>query len=274
MAGVTLEPAPTAQAARTGPARVLGRLPRSVSPMQIATILAIVALAYLLLVPLIATVLSAFRGPLETLPFAEGSYQTFENFFAIYRSGALRTTLLDTAIYVGGAVAIALAIGFSLAWVIERTDVPGRNWLFVLALAPLLLPPIILSQSWLLMVSSKTGFLNVVIRTFLPFFERGPIDAFSVPGMILVQGVLFVPFFTILLTSVFRNMDGGLEEAARVSGAGFVATFLRVSLPLLKPGVLSVALLGAIIIMGSFEVPLLFGVGSGSDVISLRLWNS
>lgn len=242
--------------------------------MRLVTVVAIVTLAYLLVVPLTITVLTSFRGPVQKLPFEDGSHFTVDNFARLYQSGALTQTLVDTAAYVLGSVAVSFVISFAISWVIERTDFPARSWVLLGVLTPLLLPNIVLSLAWVLLVSPGAGFLNLVIRAFLPFFESGPINGFSMAGMILVQGILFVPFFTFLISSVLRNMDGTLEDASRASGAGLWQTFFRVTLPLLAPGLLSVSLLGGIIIMGVFEVPLLFGVGSGVDVISLRLWQS
>jgi iron(III) transport system permease protein len=252
----------------------LRRLLPAITPMGVITSIAVVTLVYLLLVPLAVTVFSAFRGPVEALPFEARAVNTVQNFVSIYQSGALSSTLLDTAIFVGGSVVVAFVIGLTLAWLIERTDLPIRNFIFLAALTPLVLPGIILSQSWVLLLTPNLGFLNRVIRFILPFFESGPINGFSMYGMILVQGVLFVPFFTLLLTSIVRNMDGSLEEASRASGASTVQTLRRVTLPMLTPGLLSVVLLGAILIMGVFEVPLLFGIGAGADVISLRMWLS
>ena len=238
-------------------------------PLKVA---AIATLGYLLLVPLTVTVLTSLRGPVRKLPFEPGSYFTFDNFIRLYQSGALTQTLTDTSLYVLGSVCVAFVISFAISWVLERTDFPARNWVFAGVLTPLMLPNIVLSQAWVLLISPGAGFLNLVLRAFLPFFERGPLNGFSMAGMILVQGILFVPFFTFLISSVLRNMDGTLEDASRASGAGLWQTLLRVTLPVLAPGLLSVSVLGAIIIMGVFEVPLLFGVGSGVNVISLRLW--
>ena len=245
---------------------------RRITPIRLLTAAAVAALIYLLIVPLSVTFYSSFRGPSDSLPFESGGFFHLGNFNDLAISGVLVSTFVGTAEFVGGSVAVGLLIGVALAWLIERTDFPGRNVLFMASIAPLAIPPIILAQAWVVMVSPSTGLLNVLIRTLIPIFETGPINGFSLYGMIFVQGILFVPFFTVLLTAVFRNMDASLEEASWASGGSAIQTIRRITIPLVMPGVASIALLGGIIILGVFEVPLLFGVGAGVDVVSLRMW--
>ena len=67
-------------------------------------------------------------------------------------------------------------------------------------------------------------------------------------------------------------MDSALEEASRASGASLLQTVRRVTLPILLPGMLAVLMLSVVIILGQFEVPLLFGVGVGAKIFNLRIW--
>jgi len=97
-------------------------------------------LFYLILAPLAMTVFTAFRGPLDLLPFEPAARTTLANFVDIVAGGRLTSTVRDTTVYVTGSVLIAFVVGGSLAWVIERTDLPFRNVLFVVALGGLLVP--------------------------------------------------------------------------------------------------------------------------------------
>jgi iron(III) transport system permease protein len=90
--------------------------------------------------------------------------------------------------------------------------------------------------------------------------------------MILVQGLANVTFFFLLLSAVLKNMDGGLEEASKASGASTFQTLRRVTFPILVPGIVAVLMLNFIITLGQFEVPLLFGISAGANIFSLRIF--
>ena len=255
-----------------------GRLPwvRKLTPrfsaMTLITGFAVVLLFYLLIVPLAVQIFAAFRGPTTALPFQSTAYTTLDNLREVYTGGGMTATLIDTSYFVGGSVALSLMIGFTLAWLIERTDLPYRRLMFVVILMPAIMPGLVRAQAWLLMLAPSTGLFNQGIRAVLPFWETGPINPFSFPGMILVQGIGGATFFFLLLSAVLRNMDGALEEASATSGGGTLQTLRRVTFPIMLPGILAVVMLNMIITVGQFEVPLLFGIGAGANIFSLRIW--
>ena len=233
---------------------------------------ALVAAAYLLAPPLVFTFYAAFRAPADRLPFEQGTSWGFGNLTAIYTSGALQSTLVDTSIFVAGSVALALAIGFTLAWLVERTDLPRRNVVFVLLLFPLMMPSLVTTMGWLLLLGERVGAVNVAIRTVLPFWKAGPFDVFSMYGMVVVQGLSLVSLAFLFASAGLRNMDPALEEASRTSGASPLVTLRRVTLPVLMPHLLGVGLLAAIFTVESFEVPLLLAGGANADIFSTRLY--
>ncbi|MEE8493890.1 MAG: iron ABC transporter permease [Nitrospirales bacterium] len=253
------------------------RLKPRMNGMTLITGSAVVLLLYLLIVPLAVQIFSAFRGPATSLPFESTASFTLSNIKDAYTSGGMKATIIDTSYFVGGSVLVSLVIGFALAWLIERTDLPYRRMFFVLILMPAIMPGLVRAQAWLIMLAPKTGIFNQSIRWIVPdwlidFGGAGPINPFSFPGMILVQGLGGATFFFLLLSAVLRNMDGGLEEASATSGASPLQTLRRVTAPILLPGILAVVMLNVIITVGQFEVPLLFGIGAGANIFSLRIW--
>ena len=250
----------------------LGKLTPRFSAMTLITGAAVLLLFYLLIVPLAVQIFAAFRGPTTALPFQSTAYTTLDNLREVYAGGGMTATLIDTSYFVGGSVMLSLMIGFTLAWLIERTDLPYRRLMFVAILMPAIMPGLVRAQAWLLMLAPSTGLFNQGIRAVLPFWETGPINPFSFPGMILVQGIGGATFFFLLLSAVLRNMDGALEEASATSGGGTLQTLRRVTFPIMLPGILAVVMLNMIITVGQFEVPLLFGIGAGANIFSLRIW--
>ena len=233
---------------------------------------AVLAAVYIIGPPLGMTLYSAFRVPGNKLPFEGGVTWGLDNFTKVYTNGALQNTLTDTAIFAAGSVLVGFTIGFILAWLVERTDLPFRNYVFVLLLFPLMMPAIVVTIGWMLLLSNRVGMVNVVLRTFLPFFKAGPLEIFSMYGMIIVQGFGLVTLMFIFVSAALRSMDPSLEEASRASGASFITTARRVVVPILRPSVLGAIVLGVILTTESFEVPLLLSVGADADILSTHIW--
>lgn len=250
--------------------RTTGRRSRPTT-MTIAMIVAGAATFVLLAVPLIVQVITAFRGPF--LPFGVSSAQWgVDNFVTLWQ---LREdfwgVLGATGAFVGGSTALALLMAFGLAWVTVRTDAPLRRIISVMVIVPYIIPPIVKAQAFLLMLSPESGVLNQLLR-LLPFTGDVPIDPYAFSTMILIQALTNVTFPYLMIVPILTNMDGSLEESARVSGASWPRTLRRITLPMLWPGLLGVTVLTFILGLGSLEVPLLFGQQSGKNIFALKLW--
>ncbi len=239
----------------------------------IAVTFAAVAAIYLVMAPLLALLSTAFRGPSDLLPFEPGAHWTFDNLVEVYlRTNLLSTVLPSTAIFVLGSVVVTFFTAFTLAWLVERTDLPWRTAIFTVILFPLLVPGIVMAFAWTLLFAPNAGWVNVALRAVLGLDGNGPINIFSMPGLILCQGIASVPFVFLLLGSVMRTMNPALEEASSASGARPFTTFFRVTLPVLRPGVLAPLILATLVALEQFEMPLIIGFPARINVFSTRLY--
>jgi iron(III) transport system permease protein len=219
------------------------------------------AAIYLIAVPLAMLLFAAFRGPGDYLPFEPGAGWTLPAYArAVYRSRHLHSHparhLHLCRGYGGGRVRHR----FRLAWLIERTDLPGREIWFALILFPLLVPTPVLAIAWIFLMGPNAGWLNLAIRATFGLDGSGPIDIFSMGGLILCQALASAPFVFLLLSATLRTMDPALEEASGTSGASASTTFCRVTLPVLLPGVLAPLILITLITAEQFELPLIVGL--------------
>ncbi len=242
-------------------------------------IIAALALAMWLAAPaLVISIIQAFRPPAGNLFFESSSFWGFSNFVDVYTGGrALQSTLIDTTIYTVGSVALAFALGLTLAWLVERTNLPGRNLIFVLLLFPLMMPAIVTTFGWVLLLAERKGLINVVVRTVLNWmpgvdFTSGPFSLTTMYGMVVLQGFGGVTLMFIFIGAALRSMDPALEEASRASGATFLQTVRRVTIPVIRPTVLGVIILSTILTVESFEVPLILSTGAKADILSTRVW--
>ncbi|HZY52904.1 MAG TPA: iron ABC transporter permease, partial [Reyranella sp.] len=234
---------------------------------------AALAALYLVMAPLLALLATAFRGPSDLLPFEEGARWTVANLVDVYAgTNLLTTTLPNTAIFVGGSVVVTFFTAFTLAWLVERTDLPWRTAIFTAILFPLLVPGIVMAFAWTLLFAPNAGWVNVALRFILGLDGTGPINIFSMPGLILCQGIASVPFVFLLLGGAMRTMNPSLEEASSASGARPFTTFFRVTLPVLRPGVLAPLILATLVALEQFEMPLIIGFPARISVFSTRLY--
>jgi iron(III) transport system permease protein len=227
---------------------------------------------YLIAAPLAMLLATAFRGPVEFLPFEPGAEWTWANVVAIYSEPALyRRIVPDTLVFVLGSVALSFTIGFTLAWLVERTDLPGREAWFTLILFPLLVPTIVLGIAWVFLMGPKAGWLNLALRALLGGTGEGPIDVFTMGGLVVCQALASVPFVFILLTAALRTMNPSLEEASGASGASPLTTFRRVTVPVLLPGILAPLILVCLVTLEQYELPSIIGVPAQVNIFSYRI---
>jgi iron(III) transport system permease protein len=231
------------------------------------------AAIYLIAVPLAMLLFAAFRGPPDFLPFEPGAHWSFEHVRALVTDPVIYTRILpDTAMFVVGTVALVFIVAFALAWLVERTDLPGREVWFAFILFPLLVPTPVLAIAWIFLMGPNAGWLNLAIRAALGLDGPGPIDVFSMTGLILCQALASTPFVFLLLSAALRSMDPALEEASGMAGASPLTTFRRITFPVLLPSLLAPLILITLITAEQFELPLIIGLPAKINVFSYRIY--
>jgi len=182
----------------------------------------------------------------------------FERFFkrAIFYEAAIRSIGLATLV-----AGITLIIGYPLAYLIAKTEHPGRNtFLMILVLTAMQLDMVIRLYG-LMVLMGDNGLINAallqwgVIETPLPLM-------YNFFGVVVGLTQFTLPFMVLSLIGIVRGIHPSLEEAARSLGAGRFTTFRRVTLPIIKPGIIAGSLLCFIISFDLFAISLLLkGIG-------------
>ena len=254
----------------TALARPVGRAGHLVDRLRSgeAAILALLAIVLAVVLP---PFLFLIRASLSAGPDAAPRYG-LDNFVSVIaQSGAeLWTT---TLVYALASSALAIALGVSSAWLVARTDAPFRRTATAAAFLSLAVPVIVKSVGWIMLLGPNSGLLNVVLRLFVGG-EEGPLQLYSLAGMIFVEGMLWTPVVFLLTLPVLGAIDPALEEAAATSGADVPQTFRRVTLPLMRPSIVAVFLLALIRALESFEVPLLIGAPGNLHTLTTAIYQS
>src|SRR5690349_9867105 len=195
-----------------------------------------------------------------------------DNFVSVIaQSGA--ELWITTLVYALGSSALAIALGVTSAWLVARTDAPFRRITTVAAVLSLAVPVIIKSIGWIMLLGPNSGLINVMLRLAVGG-EEGPIELYSLGGMIFVEGMLWTPVVFLLTLPVLGAMDPSLEEAAATAGADVRETFQRVTLPLMRPSIVAVFLLALIRSLESFEVPLLIGAPGNLHTLTTAIYQT
>jgi iron(III) transport system permease protein len=228
---------------------------------------AALAVAYLALVPMGTMLYASFRS--NFLGFEPGTW-TLHNYVSTFSSAGFGSLVANSFAYAAATAILCTVLGFGLAWLVARTNTPAKVFAQVAALVPLIIPGILNTVAWSLLLSPQRGPINVLLRNLhLPTF-----NVFSLPGMVFVQSMHVVPVAYLMGMAAFTSMDSALEEASLASGASPARTFRVITLRMARPAILSAALLMFIQTISTFEVPQLIGVPGRTYVFVSRIYSA
>ncbi|MCI3241974.1 ABC transporter permease [Streptomyces spinosisporus] len=215
----------------------------------------VLLVGYLVLVPLVILLYSSFKASTTELPFDVPGF-SLDNYSAVFSSSRLGTVTLNTVVYVVGALAVALVLSVCLAYLFEKTDIPGRSFLAPLALAPMAVPVTVMAIAWALVANPANGPLAILVREALGI----RVDVYSLPGMILVMGIFGVPSMYLMIAPAFARLNPELEEAAATVGTPVWRRLRLVVFPLIMPAVSAAAMLLVVVALEGFAIPALLGL--------------
>jgi iron(III) transport system permease protein len=195
----------------------------------------------------------------------------------VFGDPVILRTLIDTLVIVGLSCLFATFIAGILAWLNERTDASIGPIGGILPLVPFLMPAISFPLGWVFLTAPQAGLLNVLLRQAARSvglnLTDGPINIYSWYGMIFLYTIFLSGFAYLVLSSSMRNLDRGLEEAAKMAGAGNIKILFRITLPALRPAMLSAYFLCAIVGLVMVAVPVTIGTTANIPMLSVALVN-
>jgi iron(III) transport system permease protein len=194
------------------------------------------------------------------------------NFSALVNSSHFSEAVINTLICGVGATIASCVLGFYLAWIVARTNVPGRGWLEILNLIPFFLSPYVGAVSWIYLAAPHSGLLQHFFQSQFGLSLEF-LNIYSLGGVIFVLALFYTPYIYLFLLAPLRQMDGALEDAARVHGAGFGYTLRHITVPLVMPAMLSGALIVFVTSAGLFDVPLALAAPKGIHTIPTEIFS-
>ena len=195
------------------------------------------------------------------------------NYLRVFNDRDLMPMLSNSIIYAGGAALLGTGLGAFLAWIVARTNTPGKGLVELMPLYPILMPPIMKNIAWILLLAPRSGILNGMLQQFLGI-DTLVFNAFSMAGMIWVFGLACVPLGYLFLLPVFLSFDPSLEESAYIAGSKPVRTMFKITFPLALPAFTSALVLNFLRGLRSFETPVLQGTPGNIKVFVSRVYDS
>jgi len=234
-----------------------------VSLSNIALAVCVAVAVWLVLVPLSALLYNAFT---EDTGFGPGGF-SLDNFVEAYSSWHILGLLRNSVIFAVGTALTTFVMGALVAWVVERTDAPGGSLFHTLSLLSFAMPGLLIAMAWIFVFSPNIGWGNAVLKAAFGLSEA-PVNIYSMAGMTWALSSHYFPLAYLVLGPALRALDLRMEEAALMAGGSYPQVFARVTLPLLRPAVLSALLLLFVMGMASYEVPRLIGRPARIDVFT------
>jgi iron(III) transport system permease protein len=187
---------------------------------------------------------------------------TLANYAAFFGTWRLFRILVNSLLVSAVSTVVTVTVALVLAYAVTRTTVPGKRFVSLMSLLPLISPPFLVSLAFILLFGRNGALTHGLGLDW---------SIYGFHGTVLAQVFTFLPQAYILLANVLANIDVSLEEAAENLGAGFGVTLWRVTLALARPGLASAALIVFILCMTDFGNPIL--VGGRYNVLATEIYS-
>jgi iron(III) transport system permease protein len=220
--------------------------------------------AFLVLAPLTLMLLSSFQlaRPGQSAVYGLAGWQT------AFSDRSIVSAFINTLSLSIVREAIALVVGVTLAWLIARTDLLGKNVLEFAFWVAFFLPPLPIAMGWILLLDERFGLIN---QWFVSVFGVAPFSIYSFWGIVWVHLTTTIGVKVLLLAPAFRNLDAALEESSRSCGVTSLGTLRRIVMPLMAPAILVATVLGLIRSLDAYEIELLLGTPIRLFVYSTKI---
>lgn len=241
---------PPAGQRAAGSARQGKRLTRTVFYLVLA------ALAVYAIAPLVIALFASLKSEqaLAANPLGPPAHFVWSNFITAWTQGNMGTGMRNSAIIAGGTVIGVCIIAGLAAYAMGRLDMPGTNMMIVYLIGITALP----IQLFLVPL--------FYLWTHLHLYN-------SLVGVIIIYCAIFSPFATLLLRSFMVSLPKDYEEAARLDGAGELRVLWRVTLRLVAPGFLTVALIAGLAAWNEFLIGVTFLQSPNLQPVSVALYS-
>ncbi|MEP7058506.1 MAG: iron ABC transporter permease, partial [Caldimonas sp.] len=173
-----------------------------------------------------------------------------------------------------GVGALSCAIATPLAWLVSRTDLPGRRVVRALVTASFVTPPFLGAIAWEILAAPNSGLVNALYRslTGAQTYEH-LVDIYTFSGLVFAIACYTFPYVFTLVANGLDRVPSDLEDASAILGARGATTLRRVTIPLVLPAMLAGSLIAILQALTMFGSPAILALPAGFHVITTKIWS-
>ena len=202
--------------------------------------------------------------------FRTGDHFSLANFVQLFQTPRIYTSMINSFKVVIPATLLGTALGVVLAWIVARTNLPGKRiWQMFLA-TPYLIPPFVGAISWTYLL----GPIGLVNKWYMELFNRPDplIDIYTIGGMIFVMAIYGYTIPYIVVLPAIQKIDAAVEEAGTISGASKLRIMKDITLPLIAPAILGGMLLLFMNLLADFGIPAVLGAPKRITLMTTQIY--
>ncbi len=199
---------------------------------------------------------------------------TLDNFRALVNDPTLRRPFL-VALGMSAAVGVAsCVIATPLAWLVARSDLPGRGFVRAIVTASFVTPPFLGAIAWEMLAAPNSGLFNVAWRwaTGAEEYEY-LLDIYTITGLVFAISLYTYPYVFTLMVNALERVPADLEDASAMLGGGLWTTLRRITLPLVLPAMLAGMLVAVVQALTMFGTPAILALPAGFHVVTTKIWS-
>jgi iron(III) transport system permease protein len=224
-------------------------------------------LSVLVILPLFWLVYYSFRSDTH-------GGATFDNFIALVADPTLlRAYMLAIGMSLGVGV-LACVVATPMAWLVARTDLPGRRTIRMLVTASFVTPPFLGAIAYEILAAPNSGLINILYRNI---FGLAPgtslVNIYTFTGLIFAIACFTFPYVFTLVANALDKVPSDLEDASSILGGKSMTTLRKVTIPLVLPAMLAGTLIAILQALTMFGSPAILALPAGFHVITTKIWS-
>lgn len=224
-------------------------------------------LAVLVILPLFWILYYSFRSD------SDGS-ATLENFVALVTDPTL---VRAYALAIGMATSVGVLsciVATPMAWLVSRTDLPGRNAIRMLVTASFVTPPFLGAIAYEILAAPNTGLVNIVYRKLFGLDQSASlVNIYTFSGLVFAIACFTFPYVFTLVSNALDRVPSDLEDASAILGGKAMTTLRKVTIPLVLPAMLAGTLIAILQSLTMFGSPAILALPAGFHVITTKIWS-
>ena len=199
---------------------------------------------------------------------------TLANFAALVNDRTLRRPFL---LAIGMAVGVGILSCLSatpLAWLVARSDLPGRRAVRMLVTASFVTPPFLGAIAWEILAAPNSGLINVAYRSLFGLEAYDYlVDIYTIEGLVFAISCYTFPYVFTLVVNALERVPTDLEDASAMLGGTLATTLRRVTIPLVLPAMLAGTLIAMLQALTMFGSPAILALPANFHVITTKIWS-